>query len=306
MRITLLANVALLAAASIASAHGVETQITYNIAGNKIDTRSIIYTSSNQIGQPVPINTITAQRRAYIEPLLYSPIGAGTGWYARPAGFLNSSGLPEHPSGAGPAWQYEAGGTAGANALPGTGWSYSGSTTLPNLSATTFSYKILDGLKVWNGSAFVDPGAEQVQIIGSDGTTSFTSTATNNITTGDVAPTGALQFGITSLSGTNNPHNTMSIRLLGDGTTLAEGDDGIYLLKLALSTTATVGNTGMPVGDSDPFYFVLTKNASYSDAFAAVTSLGIAPSLIQGQVPEPTTLAALSGLAAIASRRARR
>jgi hypothetical protein len=297
MRITLLANVALLAAASIVSAHGVQTQITYDIAGNKIDTRSIIYTSANSISQPNPINIVTAPRRAYIEPLLLSPIGAGSGWYARPAPKLTAAGVPEHPTGPGPAFQYN-------DLLAGTGWSYNGSATLPNLQGTNFSYKLLDGLKQWDPatSTFIDPGDEQVQIIGSDGTASFSPTATNNITTSDSGQVGSLMFAsITSKSA--NAHSSISIRLLGDGTTLAEGDDGIYLLKLALSTAATIGNTGVAVGDSDPFYFVLTKNVSYSEAFAAVTSLGVAPALIQGQVPEPTTVAALGTLAVLAVRR---
>ena len=299
MRFTLIATAAVLAAASVASAHGVQTQLTYDIVGNKIDTRSIAFTSANTLGLPSRPDSVTPQRRAYIEPLLLSPIGAGTGWYARPDPEL-TAGVPAHPAGPGPSWQYADGLT---NSVAGTGWSYSGSTALPNLQATAFTYKLLDGLKQWNGTSFVDPGAEQLQMIASDGTTSFTPTALNSVTTTDSGPFGALALSsITSRSSTNNAHSSLSFRLLGDGTTLADGDDGVYLLKLAIGTNATVGNTGTPVGDSDSVYFLFTKNAAYGDAFAAASSLGISPALIQGQVPEPATLAAVAGLAGLVLR----
>ena len=294
MHFSMLASLAAVAVASIALAHGVQTQITYDAAHNKIDTRALIATSTNPFGQPVPINTVTAQRRAYIEPLLYSPIGAGTGWYARPDP-ATTNGVPDHPAGPGPAYEYD-------DLLPGTGWSFNGSTILPNLQGTTFSYKLLDGLKQWNGTSFVDPGAEQMQIIGSDGTATFTPTTTNSLTTSDSGHVGALSFAV-SASKSTNPHASLSIRLLGDGTTLVDGDDGIYLLKLALSTNATIGTSGVAVGDSDPFYFVLTKNASYSDALAAASSLRLAPGEIQGQLPEPATMLASGGLVIVAVRR---
>lgn len=303
MRCLLLTAATVAAAHSLASVHGVQTQLTYDVARNRIDTRSIIFTSPNRIGQPNPINSVSAPRRAYVAPLLYSPIGAGTGWYARPDPSLNAAGHPEHPTGPGPAWQYDDG---GVNALPGTGWSYAGSPTLPNLQGSAFTYKLLDGLKRWDGTSFIEPGAEQVQIIASDGTTSFTPTAANSLTTPDGGPPGALTLAaITSRSATNNAHVSLSFRLLGDGTTLVEGDDGIYALKLSIGTSATVGNTGVPVGDSEPFYFLFTKNRSFAEALAVANSLGIPHTLVQGQVPEPAGVAMLTIVALAAARRRR-
>ena len=69
-------------------------------------------------------------------------------------------------------------------------------------------------------------------------------------------------------------HSGASFRLLGDGISpTAPSDDGVYLLSMTYSSSQ-VG-----LNDSDPFYFVLHKNASATDVAAAVNSLNVASSL---------------------------
>jgi hypothetical protein len=72
----------------------------------------------------------------------------------------------------------------------------------------------------------------------------------------------------------------------------------VYLVSMKLTSTQ-VG-----LAPSDPYYFLLSKNASSDAVAAAVGSLGIAPGLVQ-VVPEPGTcvMLALAGIGLIAARR---
>lgn len=136
---------------------------------------------------------------------------------------------------------------------------------------------LLDGLKIWNGSTFVDPGAEQIAV-------STSSLFTGSVLTSDTGPFGSIS--LAAVTGAAGDHKTLRWRLLGDGISPnTSSDDGVYLLKLQLSTDEA------GIVPSDPYYFLLNKNASAEDltgAFAAASVL----------VPEPAALGivALGGL----------
>jgi hypothetical protein len=88
-------------------------------------------------------------------------------------------------------------------------------------------------------------------------------------------------------------HSSARYRLLGDGASpTSASPDGVYLLGLQLSISS--GDKG----PSDPFFFVLHKNAA-ADVATAVASLNIDPARVQVIVPEPCSVL-LSGLAAAA------
>lgn len=248
--------------------HGPQIQITYNQDTDKIETRRIVDTGA------IP-NVITPQTRVYVMSLLEAGIPAGSAWYARPDTTLNQFNVPLFPTGPGITYQYDE-----AGQLPGTGWSYSGSGTLPNLQGTNFGYVFADGLKSWNGSGWVDPGVEQIQMFAGSGSSVPSVTAS----TSDSGPFATMALaGISSKS--TNPHSSVSYRMLGDGSNFGltppgAGDDGIYLLSMQFTSTAA------GVGISDAFHFVLLKNASLSAGVDAAMSLGFAPSQVQ-IVPEP-------------------
>jgi hypothetical protein len=277
-------TISVLTLATSVYGHGDQVQITFNPATGRIETRSIVHTAS------LP-TTITDLRRVYVMPFRTIIGGSGDGWYTRTNEETNAFGVPLYPTGPGIAYQYE-------SQLPGTGWSFSGSGSLPNLQASNFSYQVTDGLKEWNSSGFVDPGVEQMQIFRGDGTT--VPTIMSNTT--DSGPFSALAMSsITSLS--SNSHSSIGYRLLGDGTNFglsgpAAGDDGVYLLSLSLQSTAA------GVNPSDPFYYVMYKNVDQSVALAAAQGLGLDPSLIQ-VTPEPGSMGLLLGLATLAVTRKR-
>lgn len=307
-----------LALGGTALGHGVQVQVVFNPATGKIETRQIVgTTTAATAAEPlVPSfalgTSIAPAARVYVSPLKFASIASGDGWYVRPTDVLRGDlPAPAYPSGPGLTYRFEYQTGAGS-----TGWEWGnaanpvGNTALPNLAGTNFTYTLIDGLKTWNGSAWVDPGTEQVQIFRGDGTGAFTGSTVNTIST-DV---GGGTFALSNVSATNKPgltsvpHSSVSLRLLGDGVNAnVAGDDGIYLLALKLSTNATIGTTGVPVGDSDPFYMVLYKNVSLSDAASAANSFananGISPSLVQLAVPEPTSILAAAGFGLIARRR---
>lgn len=307
-----------LAFAGTALGHGVQVQIVFNPATGKIETRQIVgTTTAATAAEPIvpnfPLGTSVAPAaRVYVSPLKFASIASGNGWYVRPTDVLRGDlPAPAYPSGPGLTYRFAY--QTGASA---TGWEWGNAsnpvanTALPNLAGTNFTYTLLDGLKTWNGTAWIDPGSEQVQIFRGDGTGAFTGSTVNAIST----DAGGATFALSNVSATNKPgltsvpHSSVSLRLLGDGVSAStEGDDGIYLLSLKLSTNATIGTTGVPVGESDPFYMVLYKNVSLADAASAANSFasanGIASSLVQLAVPEPSSLLAMAGLAVVARRR---
>lgn len=166
----------------------------------------------------------------------------------------------------------------------------------------TISLNLLDSLKVWNGSSFVDPGAEQVNIFRGSVTA---TTPTFQMTTADTGPFVSTMVVATPVASVDFPttpgpdsHASVRYRMLGDGmnrTSIA--DDGVYLLQFSLSST----QVGLAASDS--FYFLLDKNAPLGDLTAAssflLTSNGFSPSQLQA-IPEPGTWALCAGLIPLA------
>jgi hypothetical protein len=151
-------------------------------------------------------------------------------------------------------------------------------------AGSTISETFTAGLKLWNGSAFVDPGTEQIGAF----RVSAVAPADQAITS-DGGPFGGIIYPAISATYVADDHSSARFRLLGDGINpLSPSQGGVYLLCLQLTSTQA------GLAPSDPFYFVLRKNATDATMVAAVNSLigslGIAPSLVQF-VPEPGTLA---------------
>lgn len=250
-------------ACTTALAHGPQIQITNT--GDKIVTHDLI--GDGNYDSPTPARSV------YVMPVL-EDLGK---WYTRP----NTAerpiiGGPQHYSGPGLAYGSQVG-TADAFAVSGV-----------------FTLSLTDGLLAWNGTAFDDPGTEQVRAFrGSP--SSMTATAI----TSDSGPFESLAFTAIAAGYNSEAHATARYQFLGDGIDPAtEPDDGIYLLSLRLSTSE-VG-----IADSDEFYFVMHKNAPHADIRVAIESLGVSPSLVQvvGQmIPEPSALviaaAAIGGVA---------
>lgn len=278
------ASIWLTVAASVFG-HGDQIQISFNAGSGKIETREIVHTATRP-------NSITDPTRVYVMPMLSLTGGAGDGWYVRPNDERNIFGVPLYPTGPGITYQYD------PAQLPGTGWAFSGSSTLPNLQSSAFSYSFVDGLKEWNGSSFVDPGDEQLQMFRGDGT----SVPSILAQTTDSSPFSTLTLSTINTQ-SSNPHHSVGFRLLGDGvspglTGPAAGDDGIYLASLVLSSSAA------GVGASDPFYFVMQKNYDAQAAYQVALTLGFSESQIQ-VIPEPAAVVPLL-IFAVASLRARR
>lgn len=143
------------------------------------------------------------------------------------------------------------------------------------------------GLQIWDGTSFIPtgPGKEQIGLLQS---------SSNVIAdTAKTAPGGTyLAIAITP-NYTADAHSSVRYTLLGDGVDpYAPSRDGIYLLALQLLPTQSTPS----IRPSDPFYFVVGKNAAAGElanvvnAFAA--SRGIASSFVQyvAAVPESGSL----------------
>jgi hypothetical protein len=227
--------------------HGPQLQITRD--NDKITTRHMIREEPYSTSLTRPIS-------AYVIPMLET----GGVWYSRPNNTPSATlpGQPEYLSGPGIAFGYDQvdGGTRDF------------------ASGQRFELNLIDGLEWWNGAAFVDPGLEEIQAFRSSG-----SAVTNDSLT-PVSPA-TMPYGNVSATYNAGAHSSASFQLLGDGTSpTAASDDGVYLLSM------TYGSSEAGLNDSDPFYFVLHKNAPAADVAAAVGSLGLAPSRVQ-YVPEP-------------------
>jgi hypothetical protein len=238
-----------------ACAHGPQLQITRD--DDKITTRRVFreepYTTS--LSPPTSV---------YVIPL----IETGGIWYSRPNNTPSDTlpGQPEYLSGPGIAFGYDQ--------VDGGPRAFAG--------GQHFELNLIDGLQWWNGSAFVDPGLEEIEAFRSSGTPAITG---DSLTPGAPA---TLAYSNVSATYNSGVHSGASFRLLGDGvSSTASSDDGVYLLSM------TYGSTELGLDDSEPFYFVLHKNATAADVTAAANSLGFAPSLVQF-VPEPSTAALLA------------
>lgn len=270
------------AASSAVFAHGPQIELTRNATTGKIETRDVYDTHAAPTVIPGPV------RSAYVLPVAAS----GDLYFVRPDQSSNViTGQPNYFSGPGIAYQY-------ASSLAGTNWEYTGSGTLPNLQNSNFAFNFSNGLKRWNGSAFVDPGTEQIYAYrGTYGDPSVVSTTTADFGTQSLA-----LASIVSQSG--NSHSTVGYQLVGDpSNATVVPKDGIYMLSTTISSTAA------GVGESDLFRFLFYKNASQQDATAAALSLGLSPGQIQAYaVPEPATFglagAALGVVLTLRRRRA--
>lgn len=276
MRVNKLALTVLLAASPLAAlAHGPQLQLTRqeNIGQNdQIVTREIF---NNE-----PYVPLSDPKRVYVMPLIETQ---GV-WYSRPNNELSTTvpGLPEYLSGPGIAFGYDQ--------VDGGPRDFA--------SGFRFELKLIDGLQVWDGSAFVDPGDEQIEAYRSSGS------AITNDSLSSASPA-TMPYG--NVSGTYNStaHSGASLRLLGNGTDpLSESQDGVYLLSMQYAST----EPGLDA--SAPFYFLLHKNASPAAVTGALGDLlstaNIDGSLVQF-VPEPSSamLLALSVVAGASWRRNR-
>lgn len=239
-------------AATAATAHGPQLQITND--GGKITTR--------QLFQDSPYLPVSPPKSVYVIPLLEFD-GA---WLSRPSNAL-LAGIPEFPSG--PGFSY------GSDQADGGERAFEAGSIL--------SVEFVDGLKLWNGSSFADAGATQLKgYRGSD--PAIVSPAANFAVTSDTAPFDSLSLAAVAATYDIDAHAGLRWALLGDGSSpTSVSPDGVYLLSMKLSSNQS------NLAPSDPYYFVLHKNASTAAVAAAVASLPVAPELVQ-IVPEPGTV----------------
>ena len=257
-------------------AHGPQLQVTNT--GGKIVTRDILTDT---------YHPLTTPKSVYVMPVMEYQ-GA---WYVRPETELNTTGplagQPKYYSGAGLAFG------VGQTFAPGS----------------VLTFKFDDGLEKWNGLAFQDAGDTQLQGYrgGTIGGMGQLNSPSQSAIGSDSGPFPGLTYPIPVPSVGPPPvvyndqsHGTGRFRFLGDGTTPVLGSgttateplDGVYLARFLLSSNDS------NVADSDPFYFVMHKNAAWDDVQAAVRSLGVPSWEVQYLgVPEPSSLA-MAGLAA--------
>ncbi|MFO0912630.1 MAG: hypothetical protein U0795_06720 [Pirellulales bacterium] len=274
--VSCVALAAALSSGASAVAHGPQMQITLD--GGKITTREVIPDGPYS-------ESLTAPKSVYVMPAL--PYNGA--WYSRPNNEIDPITLaPAFPSGPGLAYGYDLADGGEQQFAVGS----------------VLSVTLTAGLKIWNGGAFVDAGATELKAFrGSN--PDITSPAENFAITGNGPTWDSLSLPAIALNygdeGTEM-HNSLRYVLLGDGSSpTSASPDGVYLLTLQLSSTQT------NVTASDPYFFVLSKNASAADVALAVESLGVPADRIQ-VVPEPalTSVVLLGGLLALGSRRARR
>jgi hypothetical protein len=262
---------------SPALCHGPQIQITND--GSKIVTRELHldgpYTSA-----------LTPPKSVYVMPLL--PLDGV--WYSRPNNSPSTTlpGLPAFPSGPGLAYGHDLA-DGGPQAFA---------------EGSVLSIGFADGLKRWNGAAFADAGATQVK--GFRGSNANVSAPPENFAiTSDSSPFDSVSLAAVAAGYGGEGaevHGSFRFALLGDGSSpTSASPDGVYLVTMQVSST----QPGLSA--SDPYYFVLNKNAAAADVVAAVQSLGVAPGLVQWLVPEPgcAVLAAISAIGFLQPRHRR-
>lgn len=261
---------------SSASAHGPQIQITND--GGKIVTRTLHLDG--------PYSTaLSAPKSVYVMPALpFSGV-----WYSRPNQAIDPILLtPSFPSGPGFAYGYDLA-DGGPQAFD---------------AGSVFSATFTAGLKLWNGATFADAGVSELKAFrGSDPTIS--TPAANFAVTSDAGPFDSVSMAAVAAGYGGEGaevHGSLRFALLGDGSSpTSASPDGVYLVSFQLSSTQA------GLSPSDPYFFVLNKNAPWSTVESAVASLGIAPSLQQWAVPEPAScLLVLMGVAYVAGIRGRR
>lgn len=260
-----LSALVLAATALTTLAHGPHIQITGD--SGKIITRELL------LDAPFSA-TLTSPKSVYVMPLLE----VNGVWVAQPNQTFNSIlNLPAYFSGPGLAYGYDQ--VDGGPQVFETG--------------SVLSVGFTDGLKRWDGTSFVDAGETQLKAFrGSN--PEITTPAANFAITTDSEPYDSVSLAaVLENYGVEGAeiHGSIRYTLLGDGiSSTSDSPDGVYLLGLQVSSTQS------GLDPSDPYYFVLHKNAPISTIVAAVNSLGIDPALQQWVVPEPAT----SGLIVLA------
>jgi hypothetical protein len=262
--------------AAAARAHGPQIQITND--NSKIVTRALHH--DGPYGAAV-----TTSKSIYVMSL--QPFDGV--WYSRPNGEIDPiTQLPAFPSGPGLAY--------GSDLADGGAQAFSAGSIL--------SVGFAGGLARWNGTAFVDAGATQLKAFrGSNA--NIASPPENFAVSSDAGPFDSVSLAAVAANyGTEGAevHNSIRFALMGDGTLpTSSSPDGIYSLKLQISSTQA------GLAPSDPYHFVLIKNAPMSQVVAAVQSLGAAPQAAQWLVPEPAAAAlaaiALTGVGCYRGRR---
>lgn len=269
MRLSMAMPLALLLATSVARAHGPQIQLT--ATSDKLVTRELLPDGPYS-------NSLTLPKRVYVMPLA-EYLGM---WQSHPNDARLAGGEFEYPSGPGFAFGY--GYDAASNPAP-----------FP--LGSKFVLGFTDGLKSWTGAAFADAGVAQLNAYRGS-----SAAPTAQATTTDAGPFQSLMFpGGAGVSFTSaEAHNGVSYRMLGDGTSSTSAvADGLYLVSLQLSSTDAA------LTASDPFYFLLSKNADASVGSALVV-LGFDSGLVQNLVPEPASAGlAAGGLAGLALLRRR-
>lgn len=215
----------------------------------------------------------------------YAPLTPKTSIYVLPVAQVSNIWIVQPSGGAG----------SGPGIAPGVGFVDAASHPF---KSGNYATSIADGLKKWDGAAFVDAGDVQLQLYKTVSGNPLTATTT------DSGPFEAITYNLNVTS--EEAHSGMGFRFLGDGVSLTSAlADGVYLLSLKLSTAGLT--------DSDPFYFVLPKGVAPGEAGAATRAFaqqqGIGAGAIQAMaaIPEPATLplVALAILAIVARRRQR-
>jgi hypothetical protein len=238
-------------AGATAFAHGPQIQITTD--AGQIVTREL------KLDGPYS-DELSSPKSVYVIPVK-EQLGA---WYVRPNNEqIPGLGIPNFYSGPGYAFGF------GVDpAVPDT---------ISFAAGSVLTQTFVSGLEIWNGSSFADAGSTQIEAF--LGTFTF-PTATAR--TSDSMPFASLALPALAYGDGDEAHATVRYRLLGDGISPTSSSvDGIYRVSLQLSSN----ETGLMA--SDPFQFVLHKNAPRAAVEAAVASLGIDAALVQF-VPEPT------------------
>jgi hypothetical protein len=190
------------------------------------------------------------------------------------------------------------------NYLSGPGFAYGYNVVDNKFGAfgtdSILAVEFANGLLRWDGSGFQDAGATQLKAYrGSD--PAVADPPTQFAVTSDAGPFDSVSLAPIASDYNAEAHQAIRFALLGDGSSLtSDSPDGVYL------ATMRVTSTQPHLAASDPYYFVLTKNAASDVVAAAVGSLGIAAGQVQ-YVPEPSmlTLAWLAAFVVVTQRRRR-
>jgi hypothetical protein len=239
--------------AGVAAAHGPQIQLTAD--AGKIVTRRIVDDENYH-------TALTSPTVAYVMPLA-EYLGV---WRAQPDGTLLPDSTPQYIGWPGFAYGYGYDATTNPAPFP---------------VGSKFVLGFTAGLQRWDGAAYVDAGATEAEAYrGSSASPSAV------VKTSDGGPFASLMFpggsGVSFTAEGTDVHNSVHYRMLGDGASLTSPlADGIYLLSMQLSSTDA------SLAASDPYHFVLTKNATPAAVSAAVSALGVAPGGVQSVVPEP-------------------